>query len=204
DGALGEIIEYESRFDRWRPTVAPVWKEARPGGSWFDLGPHLVDQALLLFGRPLDITADIASMREGAQAPDYFHVLLRYERTRVILHSSKLAAQHGLRFAVHGTGGSWIKHGIDLQEAATVAGVAPGGDDWGLDPLDGMLTRGEGGLVTHPVLNARGDYRLFWQALVAAIRGEGPNPVPPASAIAVIEILEAGLQSAEQRRAIAL
>lgn len=126
---LGAIATFESRFDRWRPVAAATWKEARTGGSWFDLGPHLVDQALVLFGRPLGIAADIATLRRGAPAPDYFHATLRYADKRVSLHSTKLAADHRLRFAVHGTRGSWIKHGIDPQEAATVAGRAPGGDD---------------------------------------------------------------------------
>src|SRR5205823_7783391 len=102
-GMLGEIVHFESHFDRWRPLPAPTWKEAREGGSWVDLGPHLVDQALCLFGRPQAISADLATLREGAPAPDVFHAVLRYPRLRVHLHSSKLAADHGLRFAVHGT-----------------------------------------------------------------------------------------------------
>ncbi|MCW4461075.1 oxidoreductase [Sphingomonas sp. BT-65] len=201
-GTLGEVVQFESHFDRWRPVAADVWKEARPGGVWLDLGPHLVDQALQLFGRPLAITADIATLRQGAPAPDYFHALLRYPKRRVLLHASKLVADHGLRFAVHGTQGSWIKHGIDPQEAATVAGEVPGGEGWGHDALPGVLTRAGEAPVAVP--NARGDYRRFWQALAAAIRGEGPNPVPASDAIAVMELLDAGLRSAEQRCEIEL
>lgn len=201
-GALGEIVQFESHFDRWRPVPANVWKEARPGGVWLDLGPHLVDQALVLFGRPLGITADIATLREGAPAPDYFHAVLRYPCHRVILHASKLAAEHGLRFGVHGAGGSWIKHGIDPQEAATVAGQVPGGAAWGHDPDEGMLTHpGEAPIA---VPNANGDYRLFWQALAAGVRGEGETPVPASDAIAVMEVLDAGLRSAELRQEIAI
>jgi predicted dehydrogenase len=170
---------------------------------WFDLGPHLVDQALLLFGRPLAISADIATLRHGAPAPDYFHATLRYADKRVTLHASKLAADHGLRFAVHGTRGSWIKHGIDPQEAATLAGQPPGGECWGEDPVPGMLT--PGGAERYSVTpNLRGDYRLFWSALVAAIHGTGPNPVPPEEALAVMEVLDAGVRSAAARREIAL
>lgn len=199
---LGEIVQFESHFDRWRPVSADTWKEAREGGSWLDLGPHLVDQALVLFGRPESVVADIATLRAGAAAPDYFHVLLRYSNRRVILHSSKLAAAHDLRFVVHGDRGSWIKHGIDPQEAATVAGRTPGGADWGLDPTDGVLTLGDAPGVG--VANSRGDYRLFWQALATAIRGEGPNPAPPEEAIMVMEVLDAGLRSASERREIAV
>lgn len=197
EGTLGRIVELESRFDRWRPAPAAVWKEARPGGIWLDLGPHLVDQALQLFGRPLGITADIATLRENAPAPDYFQAVLRYPDRRVTLHASKLAAANTLRFKVHGTGGSWVKHGIDPQEAATVAGKTPGEGAWGVDPVDGMLTRADGTITAVP--NTAGDYRLFWQALAAAVRGEGKNPVPASDAIAVMELLDAGLRSAESR-----
>ena len=202
EGVLGEIVQYESHFDRWRPVPAALWKEAREGGAWLDLGPHLVDQALVLFGMPEAIDADLATLREGAPAPDYFHVTLRYPRRRVILHASKLVAAHGLRFAVHGTAGSWIKHGTEPQEAAAVAGLRPGAGDWGFDPVPGMLTRESAG--AEPVANERGDYRLFWAALVAAIRGEGPNPVPASEAITVMEVLEAGLLSAAEGRVIPL
>jgi predicted dehydrogenase len=197
EGAPGEIVQFESHFDRWRPVPAALWKEAREGGAWLDLGPHLVDQALQLFGMPEGISADLATLRAGAPAVDYFHVVLRYPTRRVILHASKLVAANGLRFAVHGTRGSWIKHGVDPQEAATVAGAVPGGDEWGLDAADGVLTRGDG--LSAPVTNERGDYRLFWTALAAAIRGEGPNPVPASEAIAVMEVLDAGLRSAAGR-----
>jgi predicted dehydrogenase len=196
EGAPGEIVQFESHFDRWRPVPAALWKEAREGGAWLDLGPHLVDQALQLFGMPEGISADLATLRAGAPAVDYFHVVLRYPTRRVILHASKLVAANGLRFAVHGTRGSWIKHGVDPQEA-TVAGAVPGGDEWGLDAADGVLTRGDG--LSAPVTNERGDYRLFWTALAAAIRGEGPNPVPASEAIAVMEVLDAGLRSAAGR-----
>lgn len=203
-GQLGEIVEFESRFDRWRPIPAATWKEAREGGSWLDLGPHLVDQALVLFGRPLAVTADIATLRAGAPAPDYFHAILRYPDKRIVLRSSKLVADHGLRFAVHGTEGSWIKHGIDPQEAATVAGRSPGGDDWGYDPQDGLLTIGEANSSSMRFPNQRGDYRLFWESLTAAIRGDGPNPVPPREAFATMEVLDAGLHSSKRRAEILL
>lgn len=199
DGQLGEIVQFESHFDRWRPVPADSWKDARDGGSWLDLGPHLVDQALVLFGRPEGVTADIATLRAGAAAPDYFHAVLRYPGRRVILHSNKLAAAHDLRFVVHGTRGSWTKHGIDSQEAATVAGRIPGGDDWGLDPTDGVRTL-DG--AAEPVANSRGDYRQFWTALAAAINGEGANPVPADEAIQVMEVLDAGLRSAAAGREI--
>ena len=202
DGTLGDIVELESRFDRWRPVAADVWKEAREGGVWLDLGPHLVDQALLLFGRPDAVTADLTTLRPGASAFDHAHVVLRYPTRRVVLHAGKLLADHSLRFAVHGMRGSWVKHGIDPQEAASLAGRTPGDADWGVDPDAGIFTDGDG--IARAVPNLRGDYRRFWTALAAAIRGEGPNPVPATDAIAVMEVLDAGLRSAAEGRTIIL
>lgn len=199
EGWLGEIVQFESHFDRWRPVPASTWKEARKGGSWLDLGPHLVDQALVLFGQPIAINLDLATLREGAPAPDYFHAVLRYAKRRVVLHSSKLAAANDLRFAVHGTGGSWIKHGIDPQEAAIVAGGRPGDDDWGRDPHPGLLTLLNPDQTTTVIPNRGGDYRQFWSELASAVRGEGANPVAPSEAIMVMEVLNAGLRSASQR-----
>ena len=204
DGVLGHVVHFESHFDRWRPEPAPVWKEARAAGSWQDLGPHLVDQALCLFGRPSAVTADIATLRRSAPAPDWFHVVLHYAGMRAILHSSKLAADHGLRFAVHGTRGSWIKHGLDPQESAIVAGACPGGPDWGEDARSGQFTPADDPAICRPIPNLAGDYRGFWQALVAAIRGDAANPVPANQALGVMEVLDAGLRSAAHGRTIAL
>lgn len=203
-GALGRIVHFESHFDRWRPVPAPVWKEARAGGSWLDLGPHLVDQALCLFGRPVAVMADLAALRPDAPAPDWFHAVLQYPDHRVVLRSSKMAADHGLRFAVHGTGGSWIKHGIDPQEPAILGGAAPGGPDWGLDEADGLLTPARADERPTRVPTRRGDYRLFWLALADAIAGRAENPVPASQAVAVMEVLEAGLASAAQGRTVTL
>jgi predicted dehydrogenase len=204
DGLLGEIVEFVSHFDRWRPVPGLTWKEAREGGSWLDLGPHLVDQALVLFGRPESIALDLATLREGAPGPDYFHAVLRYTKLRVILHSSKLAAANDLRFAVHGTRGSWIKHGTDPQEAAILEGGHPHGDNWGHDPRPGLLTYFDPAPTTKVMPGRRGDYRLFWIALASAVRSGGANPVAPSEALMVMEVLNAGLRSASQRCEIIL
>lgn len=203
-GELGEVVQFESHFDRWRPDVADVWKEKREGGSWQDLGPHLVDQAICLFGKPRAVTADIATLRDGAMAPDWFHVVLHYPRMRAVLHSTKLAADHSLRFAVHGTGGSWIKHAMDTQEATLIAGAAPGDDGFGLDPVPGLMTLGGVAGARVEVPNERGNYAGFWRDLVQALRGEGVNPVPPAQAISVMEVMDAGLRSCAKGETINL
>lgn len=204
DDRLGALVQFESHFDRWRPEPAAVWKEARTGGSWLDFGPHLVDQALQLFGLPDAVYADIATMRPGAPAPDHFEVILKYPARRAILRSSKQMVDHGLRFAVHGVRGSWIKHGLDPQEASSLRGSLPGGAGWGLDPLSGRFTAADGDGEGEAVPNERGDYRLFWNALAAALRGEGPNPVPPSEALNVMRVLDAALRSAHEGRDMGL
>ena len=96
EDALGDIVQLESHFDRWRPVPTGLWKEEREGGAWLDLGPHLVDQILVLFGPPDAIDLDLATLRADSPSPDYFHATLRYPGRRVILHATKLAAQFGL------------------------------------------------------------------------------------------------------------
>lgn len=207
DGTLGEITQFESHFDRFRPEVRDRWREvAGPGaGLWYDLGPHLLDQALVLFGPPLGITVDVAAQRSGAQTDDYFHATLRYARLRVILHASTLMAAHGLRFSVHGSAGSFVKHGLDSQEDALKAGRTPGDASWGHDPQPGVLTTVGGDHVATAVIEgAPGDYRGYYAAIRDAIRLGEPNPVPAAQALMVMRLIELGLTSAATRAECAL
>lgn len=206
-GALGEPAELHSHFDRFRPQVPDRWRErAGPGaGLWFDLGPHLVDQALQLFGMPLSIQADIAAQRADAVVDDWFHVVLRYPRLRVVLHAGALVAANTLRLAAHGTGGSYVKHGLDPQEDALRAGTVPGAGDWGHDPSPGILTTiGETGPVARVFDGPRGDYRACYAAMRDAILGRGEPPVTPAQALELMQVLEAGVASAASGRRIAL
>ena len=192
EGALGEVTYFESRFDRFRPVVRDRWRErAGPGaGLWFDLGPHLVDQALQLFGPPSDVVADHAIQRAGAETDDYFHVVLRYARLRVVLHASTLVAANDLRFAVHGTRGSYVKHGVDSQEDALKAGTRPGGEGWGRDASPGVLTLADGARMhRREVAGEPGDYRRYYEAVGDAIAGRGVNPVPASEALAVMRII---------------
>ena len=200
EGRLGRIVRFESHFDRFRPQVRDRWREAdTPGaGVWYDLGPHLIDQALVLFGRPLGITADLAVVREGGKATDYAHAVLRYDGFRAILHADMLSAAPDLRFSVQGDRAAWIKSGLDIQEDQLKATGRAGGDGWGLDPRPGMLIDGETGART-PVEGPNGDYRRFYDQIALALRDQAPNPVPPDQAVAVMEVLEAGLVSAERR-----
>ena len=207
DGRLGRVVEMSSRHDRFRPEVRQRWREsAGPGaGLWFDLGPHLVDQALQLFGRPRAITLVRDLTRDGALADDWFHCALRYDRLHVHLHAGMLVAASAPRFAVHGTRGSFVKEGLDAQEDALKAGARPTWPPqagWGVDAGRATLvTRAaDGSAVADPVAMQPGAHQAYFAAVAAAIRGEAPNPVPPEEALDVMELIELGIASAAQRR----
>ncbi|MCS7067747.1 MAG: oxidoreductase [Meiothermus sp.] len=203
-GTLGEAIYFESRFDRYRPEVQNRWREqAGPGsGLWYDLGPHLLDQALELFGRPLAVYADLARQREQAQTPDYVHVLLRYPRLRVVLHASALVPGGSPRFMVHGTLASFVSSGLDGQEALLKQGLRPGAAGWAPEPCEGWLYHPHRAAERVPM--EPGDYRRYYEGVRDAIRQEGPNPVPPEQAVRLMEVLEAALKSAQEGREIPL
>ena len=204
-GVLGDISEFHSHFDRYRPVVADRWREHdQPGsGLWYDLGPHLLDQALQLFGMPLAVTADIALQRDRAQVADYFHVLLRYPTLRVVLHAGSLVPANGLRFAVHGTRGSYLKHGLDVQESALRAGGIPGQADWGVDARLGELhMASDDGVQVTRVPGIAGDYRQYYVAMRDAIVHGSPAPVTPVQALQVMAMLEWGVQSSLERREV--
>jgi predicted dehydrogenase len=205
EGALGEVMEFHSHFDRYRPVVADRWRERdEPGsGLWYDLGPHLLDQALQLFGMPEAVFADIALQRDGARVADYFNVLLRYPKLRVVLHAGSLVAGQPLRFAVHGTRASYLKHGLDPQEDALRKGGIPGQAGWGIDPLPGVLRTGAADSVeTEIVQGVPGDYVRYYAAMRDAILHGGPAPVTPQEALQVMAMLEWGLESSATRREV--
>ena len=205
DGALGTVTQFESHFDRFRLEVRDRWRErAGPGaGLWFDLGPHLIDQALILFGAPLGITADIAVQRDGGETADYFHVTLRYARLRVILHASTMMASHDLRYSVHGTLGSFVKQGLDSQEDALKAGRTPGDALWGHDARPGTLTTVHGEHTsTRIIAGEPGDYRRYYVGVRDAVTGSAPDPSPAGDALAVVWMIELGIESSEKRREV--
>lgn len=202
---LGAVICFESRFNRWRPQVRDRWREGDgPGaGLWYDLGPHLIDQALVLFGRPLGVSCDLAVMRPGGKAIDYAHAVLRYADKRVILHADMVTPAADARFAVHCGRASWLKDGLDVQEDQLKSGLTPGAMGWGVDPRPGVVIDGATG-AREVVTGSPGDYPAYYAAVAGAIRDGAPNPVPPGEAVAVMEVLEAGLLSAERRAEVAL
>jgi scyllo-inositol 2-dehydrogenase (NADP+) len=192
-GRLGEIALFEAHWDRFRPDPKPGWRERpEPGsGLLWDLGPHLIDQALLLFGRPDRVSGDVAVQRRGALADDYFELTLHYGTMRAKLSASTLVAEPRPRFAIHGTGGSFVKYGLDPQEETLKRGSAPSGP--GNDPearaSDGILTRADGRRETVPTLAGR--YLAFYEGVAAAIADGAPPPVDPRDALEGVEIIAA-------------
>lgn len=201
-GRLGEVVHFESQFDRFRPVVQERWREGDgPGaGIWYDLGPHLVDQALTLFGLPQRVSGHIASQRQGARSPDWAHVVLDYGRRQAVLHASVLVAGGVPRFAVHGTAGSWIKYGLDQQEAQLKAGMQPGAPGWGQDAEPATLYVGDTGVI-EPIAVPAGDYGRYYAAVRDAIGHGAANPVTPMQALAVMAVIEAAMASATSGQA---
>jgi scyllo-inositol 2-dehydrogenase (NADP+) len=201
-GRLGRLYSFESHFDRYRPQVKKRWKEEEGpgGGTLWDLGAHLVDQALQLFGMPESISADLGRQRPEARAVDWFHLLLRYGELRVILRSGSVVHEPWPRFVLHGEADAYVKYGLDPQEEQLKAGLMPGMAGWGAEPAErhGRLSRG--GIV--PTVTGR--YEEFYRQLAAAMAGEGPVPVTAESAGQVIHVLEAALRSAAERRTVSL
>ncbi len=202
-GMLGDVVELRSEMSRYRPEVRDRWRErAGPGsGVWYDLGSHLVDQALLLFGPPAIVAADLRVQRKGGTAVDWFQVLLGYGRARVILSSSMLAAAPAPRFLVRGTEASLTKLKWDPQEEQLVRGLRPGSPGWGVDPDPLTIHPGEGG-EPREMAAPPGSYPTYYAAFRDAIAGVGDPPVPAEQGCAVMSVIEAGERSAAEGRVL--
>ncbi len=206
EGQLGKVYLYEARYDRYRIEVKKRWRE-QPGpgsGTLYDLGPHLIDQALHLFGMPDAVTADVFAQREGCQTVDYFHIALEYGRMRAILSSSMLTPHAGPHFAVHGDAGSFLKYGMDPQEDVLRAGGMPGGPGWGVDDPSLYATVYAVDGRSKKVETLPGCWGSFYAALARHLAGEGPLPVDPCDARDGFVVLEAAIRSADERRTVHL
>lgn len=203
EGRVGVPTHFESRFDRFRPVPQDRWREKAEdgGGIWFDLGPHLVDQALLLFGLPRRVGASLRRMRDGAEADDWCQVQLDYGTLQLSLSASVLVGGGVPRFALHGTRGSWISHGLDVQESQLLAGLRPGSPGWGRAPAAAGFHDGATE-VASPLPD--GDYAAFFRAVRDAIRAGSANPVPPAQAVATMAVLETAVEADRQGRMLPL
>jgi scyllo-inositol 2-dehydrogenase (NADP+) len=201
-GRLGRVTYFESHFDRFRPKVPQRWREeaSRGGGLLFDLGPHLIDQALALFGRPRTVSATVRQQRHHASAPDYVHLLLGYPDKEIVLHASALAALEPPRFTVHGTRGSYVKTGLDVQEDQLKAGLRPGNAGFGANP-PGLLREVDGDHDLRQEFATRdGAYVEFYRTLAASVLEGKPFPVAAQDAIDVMTIIDLAMRSNEEGR----
>jgi len=193
---LGRVVSIESRFDRWNPgSTRRPWKDdpEQGGGVLLDLGTHLVDQALVLCGKPLGVSAEVLRERDGEGSDDAFTVRLRYDRCFVTLGANALSSPAGARFHVRGTRGNFRKKDVDPQEAALNKVTRIETDNWGQEPQTGwgvLRVDVEGGMVSRPVATLPGDYRLFYAGVRDALTGKGPAPVPALDAWRVARVLE--------------
>lgn len=202
---LGRVVEYEAHFDRFRNEIKPGWKEEKelPGnGTLYDLGSHLIDQALHLFGLPKEVFADIRIQRDHAKVPDSFELLLFYPQLKVTLKAGTLIKEKGPTYSIHGTKGSFVKYGADVQEEALKNGKNPqNSSDWGREPQE---IWGKLNTVSKEELyeSEAGDYRVVYQNLFNAITSGAALEVKPEQARDVIRIIEAAQQSQDERRVV--
>ncbi|WP_316860218.1 Gfo/Idh/MocA family oxidoreductase [uncultured Cohaesibacter sp.] len=211
-GKIGKPHTLESHYDRWRPNIQDRWRE-RPGpgaGILWDLGPHLIDQALVLLGPARTVTARLANSRAGASVTDHFHILIEHDDAVSILHADSQTCAPGPRFMLHGDRGSFVKYGMDNQENCLREKQGPNCPDWGKDPQDhwGLLTQADEAqtqIVSHIETEA-GCYEQFYQLLARSIRDKAPQmvPVTASSAIDVIALILAAQKSANEGQTISL
>jgi predicted dehydrogenase len=208
EGLLGRLVYFESRFDRWRlnPPSDRLWKEdPASGGVLLDLGPHLADQALVLFGKPEAVAAEVLCERDWARAWDSITLRLRYPGFSVVLGANCLTTPSRPRFHLRGTKGNYWKSGLDPQEAALNKITRIDDPEWGKEPAAEWGTLHvdvNGGTVTRPVEPIPGDYRLYYAGVRDALLGKAPAPVTALDAWRVLRLLEWALESSNQRREI--
>ena len=206
DGVLGRPLRFESRFERWRPQPKPGFREsAAPedaGGLLFDLGAHLIDQVLQLFGPVTQVYAEVDCRRPDVEVDDDTFVALTHDLgMRSHLWMSVMAGNQGPRFRMLGSAGSYVKYGLDIQEPALRAGGRPDADAWGQEP-ESAWGRIEVGSETTVVPTLPGHYGLFYAQMVAALRGERLPPANPFDAVRVLEVIEAARRSAKEKRVV--
>jgi predicted dehydrogenase len=206
EDALGRVLRFESRFERWRPEVGTGWREKADdaGGLLFDLGTHLVDQAVQLFGPVQAVYAELETRRPGAEVDDDDFIALEHAGgVRSHLWMSSVAAQGGARFRVLGNRAAYTKHGLDVQEDALRAGRSPNEPGWGEEPREGWgaLSAGE---ELQEVPTEPGDYGAFYEAVAVSLRDGTPPPVDPVDAVEVLEVLEAARKSNLDRKVVPL
>lgn len=207
---LGELVEVEMHFDRYKLELSPKKHKETPGqggGVLYDLGSHLIDQALQLFGMPLEIFADIRIIRPGSKVDDYFELLFYYEKLRVRLKASYVVRESLPGYILHGLKGSFIKPKTDIQETELKEGKIPGGADWGKEPESerGLLhTESGGSVINEYIASKQGNYGEYYDGIYEAIRNHIELPVKSEEAVEVIKIIEAAFESSYLKKAVAV
>jgi predicted dehydrogenase len=207
-GRLGRLVEFESHFDRYRKTIKESWKDQSNGtGTLYNLGSHLIDQALMLFGLPGKLYCDVRKLRDGAMTDDSFDLFLIYDQFKCLLRSSYLVREPGPRFTLHGTDGSFVVWGTDPQEEALKAGAIPGTLDWGSDPSSSRAKINT--VYQHREMVGEyqvlpGNYMAFYDNLLKAIRQGAPPEVTCMQAAEVIRVIEAAYLSGREKRVVNL
>lgn len=208
DGLLGQIAEFESHYDRYRNYIQTnTWKEeaGENNGVLYNLGVHMIDQALFLFGQPISVTAHLHTLRKGGLVNDYYDIRLQYPNHAAILKCSYLVRESGPRYMVHGTQGSFLKYGIDPQEEILKTGALPSGENWGKEPEQdwGLLhTEKDGAVIRKKIATIAGNYPAFYQQVYESIRNNKSVPVNPADALLSLKIIELCKQSHAEKRTI--
>jgi scyllo-inositol 2-dehydrogenase (NADP+) len=205
---LGEVHEFNATYDRYRPEpVKGAWREVdKPGsGVLYDLGPHLIDQALTLFGHPSYITADIRRQRPHAKVDDYFNIWLDYGFLKVILHSGMLVREQGPRYMIRGTKGSFLKSGEDPQEVRLKAGDLPVGEDWGREPVssDGILhSEIDGTVIRRTVPTEAGNFGLYYTNLYDTLVNGAPLQEKPEHGYNTIRMIQLAFDSSSEKKTL--
>ncbi len=207
---LGRLVDFESHYDRYRNSIQNgTWKEQRDSGSGllYNLGSHMIDQALVLFGVPVAVTAHIKTMRTGGEVDDWYDVRLHYDEVNVVVKSSYLVREPGPRYVLHGTIGSFVKYGTDPQEEALKQGLAPGGPDWGKEPQEwwGLINTEIDDMPKRATVETkRGNYSAFYDNVFNHITAGTPLAVTPQEALNVVRVIEAAKRSDQTKRTVFL
>lgn len=207
---LGDLREVEIRYDRYRPAYGgkPHKEGEMPGaGIIYDLSPHLVDQALQLFGWPQALFADVWKMRPDVQAKDYFEILFYYPTMRVRLKATCICRESPGGYFLHGMKGSFVQQRSDMQEQQLQAGAVPSVSDWcpGPSSPDGLLhTEINGEVAKKQLTSGPGNYMGIFEDLYRSLTGQAPNPVPAADGIKTVKVIEAALESAATGKIVSL
>ncbi len=216
EGWLGEILEAEIHYDRYTPVLSPKLHKETPGpatGLVYDLGSHLIDQALQLFGIPQAVFADFGIMRTGSKVEDYMEILFHYSLLRVRIKSGYFVREPLPSYIIHGRKGSFIKARTDVQEKDLLAGKTPGSEGWGVEPENekGLLhTEKDGKIIRETIPSLKGNYGEFYDRLYEAIRQpeDDPAPIPvpvtPQDGINIIRMIETAYQSNREKRTISV